>query len=109
MIGYSATSAISRSDGETMSHARRRSGIPRERRRVPTAAVGAVAVDMVLERGQGPLHLGLALLQRLLGGGLARQRLVDVLVDRRRDLRVDRRDGPRLRLRDRLLELVGER
>src|SRR5215218_7213866 len=102
MIGYSATSAISSMDGETMSHARRRSGTPRERRRVPAAAVGAVAVAMALEGGQRLLHLGLPLLQGVLGGRLTGQRLVDVLVDRRGDLRVDRRDGARLRLRDRL-------
>src|SRR3712207_2965663 len=110
MIGYSATRAMSRSDGETMNHARRRSGMPRERRRCAgPAAVDAVAVAMGLEGGQRLLHLGLPVLQGLLRRHLAGQRLVDVLVDRRGDLRVDRRDGAGLGLRDRLLEVVGER
>src|SRR5215212_9687025 len=108
MIGYSATRAMSRSDGDTMNHARRRSGTPRERRRVVPAAVGAVAVAMGLERGQRLLHLGLPGLKGILWRGLPRQRLVDVLVDRRGDLRVDRRDRTGLRLRDRLLQLRRE-
>ena len=32
MIGYTATNAISSIDGVVISHARRRSGMPRERR-----------------------------------------------------------------------------
>ena len=46
MMGYSATSAMSTNDGETMYHARRRSGTPRERRRVVPPAV-AVAASMM--------------------------------------------------------------
>ena len=43
MIGHTATSAISSSDGLVMSHARRRSGMPRERCLVGPAGTEAAS------------------------------------------------------------------
>src|SRR5919107_4076714 len=101
MIGQIATRAISTIEGATMSFARRRSGMPRERRWLVEAPTETEPAAMVLERRQCLVHLGLGGLQRILGGHAAGQRLVDVLVDRLRDLRVDRRDRAGLRLGDR--------
>src|SRR3712207_1321545 len=109
MIGYAATSAMSNIDGDTMKNARRRSERPRERRRCGVAAWTEAGAAMVLEARERLLDVGLGLLHRLRRGGLPPQGRVDVLVDRLRDLRVHRRDRTRLRLRDRLAELIGER
>jgi hypothetical protein len=43
MIGYAATIRIRISDGETISHAKRRSGIPRERRGLAATPVTLAA------------------------------------------------------------------
>src|SRR3712207_2825894 len=107
MMGHSATSAMRNTEGATMNAARRRSGIPRERRFCGVWA-RTEAASMDLEGRQRLVHLRLRLLQRLLGRRPARERLVDVLVDRLRDLRVDRRDRAGLRLRDRVAQLRGE-
>src|SRR4051795_3402529 len=62
-----------------------------------------------LEGGQRLVDVVVGLLQRRLRVRLTREGGVDVLVDRRGDQRVDRRDGARLALLDGLLELLGER
>src|SRR5436190_23697339 len=101
MTGHSATSAMRLIDGATMKIASRRSDRPRLRRRAGgTAADGTDAASMALEGRQGLVHLRLRGLERLLRRHLPGQGRVDVLVDRLRDLRVDRRDRARLGLRD---------
>src|SRR5215210_391624 len=110
-MGYAATIAISNSDGDTIRPARRRSGIPRERRRCgEPALIEAASIGLwLLEGRQGLVHVLLRLRERSLRIRRPRQSVVHVLVDGLRDLAVDRRDGPALRLLDRLLELVDER
>src|SRR5919202_2872628 len=108
MIGYAATSAISAIDGDTMKKASLFSERPRERRRAG-APVATVAASMALEGAQRLRDLGVRLLDRRGGVRLTRQRVVDVLVDGLRDLRIDRRHRAGDRLRDALLELSGER
>src|SRR6187200_2807715 len=116
MIGYAATTAIRIIEGATISFARRRSGMPRERRRcVGAPTVWAVAASMVqLIRSEGrqcAVDLRVRLLQSVRRARATGERVVDVLVDRLRDLRVDGRDRTRLGLAERLQELsrVGDR
>src|SRR3954468_21287080 len=108
MIGQSATSAIRPIDGATMRNARRRSGIPRERRRAGAVPALAGAAAMALEGLERLVELAVGLLHGIRRRDLARQRRVDVLVDRLRDLRIDRRDGTRLRLAHGRLQLLRE-
>src|SRR4051794_20755946 len=100
MIGQAPTIAMRISDGVTISFARRPSGMPLERPRccagVP-ARTEAVAT-ILLEGGEGLGDLRVRLLDRRRSGHPAGERVVDVLVDRLGDLRVDRRHGASLRL-----------
>src|SRR5215210_3235827 len=107
MIGYAATIAMRIIDGATISFARRRSGTPLERRRCWDAPADVtVAASMATsERRQRAVDRGVRLLERRLGRRPPRERVVDVLVDRLRDLRVHRRHRPRLGLAERLQEL----
>src|SRR3954469_24292300 len=109
MIGQIATTAISTNDGATMNVARRRSGSPRERRLAGAEPAVVEATAMALEGGQRLRDLVVGGLQRLVRRLLARERGIDVVVDRLRDLGIDRRDRPGVRLRHGLLELLGER
>src|SRR4051812_47792767 len=103
MIGYAATRAISSIDGDTMAKASFFSESPRERRRAGAPWIVAVSA-LALEGRECLLDVGLRLLQRRLGLHLPGDRRVDALVDRLRDLRIDRRDRARPGLLDRLLE-----
>src|SRR5437773_2182948 len=103
MIGYAATTAMRIIDGATISFARRRSGTPRERRRCMGArTVWTEAASMVqLIRSEGrqcAVDLRVRLLQSVRRARATGERVVDVLVDRLRDLRIDRRHRPRLGL-----------
>src|SRR4051794_37704168 len=88
-MGYAATSAMSNIDGETIQNASCFSERPRERR-LRDAPVETVASAMVLEGLKRLLDVGLGLLHGVRRGLLTRERRVDVLVDRLRDLRVHR-------------------
>src|SRR5829696_8236722 len=114
-MGYAATIAMRISDGETIFAASRFSAcsaVTLRRGRVTFS--DAVAASMTaqpswLEGLQGLVDLPVGLLEGRLRRLLPGERLVDVLVDRRGDLRVHRRDRARLGLGHRLLQLVGER
>src|SRR5919112_3821168 len=105
MIGQAATIAMRTIEGATIMTARRRSGIPLERRRSVVAPALTEAASIVLEGVQRGVDLLAGLLDGRRGTHPARKSVVDVLVDRLRDLRIDRRHRTRLRLRQRLLEL----
>src|SRR4029078_8221259 len=110
MIGYAATIAMRIIDGATIMIARRRSGIPLERRRGCVApACCTEAASMALEGRQRAVDLVAGLLDRVRRTRPTRKSVVDVLVDRLRDLRIHRRDRPRLRRAEGLLELGGVR
>src|SRR3954471_3019399 len=112
-MGYAATSAMSTIDGDTIRNARRFSERPLERRGAAEVACGTVvvasAIGRLLEGRQRLVDRALHLLHRVGGSLAAGESVVDVVVDRLRDLRVHRRHGAGLRLGDGLLELVGER
>src|SRR4051794_20379734 len=112
-MGYAATSAMSTIDGDTIRNAGRFSERPLERRGAAEVACGTVvvasAIGRLLEGRQRLVDRALHLLHRVGGSLAAGESIVDVVVDRLRDLRVHRRHGAGLRLRDGLLELVGER
>src|SRR3954462_4219576 len=105
MIGQTATIAMRTIEGATIRTARRRSGIPLERRRSVVSPALTEAASMVLEGVQRGVDLLAGLLDRSLRGHATGKSVVDVLVDRLGDLRVHRRDRASLRLRQRLLEL----
>src|SRR3954454_19309676 len=111
MIGYAATIAMRIIDGATISFARRRSGIPLERRRcvgaptVWTEAASIVLSSLGSEGRQGAVDLRVRLLQSVRRARATGERIVDVLVDRLRDLRVDGRHRPGLGLAECLQEL----
>src|SRR4029079_7730149 len=106
MIGYAATIAMRIIDGATIMIARRRSGIPLERRRGCVApGCCTEAASMALEGRQRAVDLVAGLLDRVRRTHPTRKRVVDVLVDRLRDLRIHRRHGPGLRLAERLEQL----
>src|SRR4051812_39289230 len=93
------------SDGDTIFAASRFSAcsavtLRRGRLTLSVAVAVAMLSPSALERLQGLVDLAVGLLQGVLRRHLTAQRRVDVLVDGRGDLRVDRRHGPRLRLRD---------
>src|SRR5919202_3155079 len=105
MIGQTATIAMRTIEGATIRTARRRSGIPLERRRSVVAPALTEAASIVLEGVQRRVDLLAGLLDRGRRGHASRESVVDVLVDRLRDLRIHRRDRTGLRLGQRLLEL----
>src|SRR4051794_6386499 len=109
MIGQAATIAMRIIDGATISTARRRSGIPLERRRSGVVPACTEAASIRSEGRQGRVDLGAGLLDRVRGTRPTRKSVVDVLVDRLGDLRIHRRDRAGLRLAQGLLELVGVR
>src|SRR3954463_15519174 len=106
-MGYAATMAISTIDGETIRNASRFWESPRERALAGGWIEAASAIG--LEARQRLRDLGLRVLHR--GGRirLARERLVDVLVDGLGDLRIHRRHRTRLGLRHGLQKLLRER
>src|SRR6476646_4453560 len=108
MIGHTATIAMRIIDGATISTARRRSGIPLERRRCDAPAP-IEAASIRSEGRQRAVDLVAGLLDRVRGTHTTGKGVVDVLVDRLRDLRIHRRDRPCLRLPEGLLELVRVR
>src|SRR3954453_3646503 len=105
MIGQTATIAMRMIEGATIRTARRRSGIPLERRRSVVAPALTEAASIVLEGAQRGVDLLAGLLDRVGRGHATGQNLVDVLVDLLGDLRIPRRGRARLRLGQRLLEL----
>src|SRR4051812_12754698 len=109
MIGHAATIAMRISDGATINFARRPSGMPRERAWRAGGVARTDAASMVLEAREGGGDLPVGLLDRRSGALPTGERVVDVLVDRLGDLRVDRRDRAGLGLRQRLQELRGVR
>src|ERR1700755_350934 len=92
-----------------MKTARRRSGMPRERRFAGWVPAVTGAAAMALEGGQRLGDLGGGRLHGVSCADLAGEGGVDVVVDRLRDLRIDRADRACLGLRDGLLELGRER
>src|SRR3954452_24440226 len=112
MTGHAATTAMRIMDGATITFARRRSDIPLERRACIGAPARTEAASIWFPQLEGRERRGdlrVGLLQRGRGTHATCQRVVDVLVDRLRDLRIDRRDRTRLGLGERLLELGGVR
>src|SRR3954453_10865391 len=95
------------SEGAVMTAARRRSLSPRERRLRGAWPAGTDAASIVraLERLQRLIDLRLRRLEGVFRRLRPRQGLVDVLVDRLGNLRIDGRDRPGLRLRGGLLQL----
>src|ERR1700687_4329452 len=91
-IGYAATSRMMISDGDSIAAASRRSESPERRRSRGRAIVACAVATIVLERMQCRVDLALRLRQGGLRRGAARQRRVDVLIDRFADLRIHRRD-----------------
>src|SRR3954463_7301485 len=105
MIGQTATIAMRTIEGATIRTARRRSGIPLERRRSVVAPALTEAASIVLEGVQRGVDLLAGLLDRVGRRHATGESVVDVLVDRLRDLRIHRRDRTRLRLAESGLEL----
>src|SRR3954447_14443302 len=105
MIGQTATIAMRTIEGATIRTARRRSGIPLERRRSVVAPAMTEAASIVLEGVQRGVDLLAGLLDRVGRRHATGESVVDVLVDRLRDLRIHRRDRTRLRLAESGLEL----
>src|SRR5690348_582050 len=109
MIGQTATMAMRTIDGATIKIARRRSGIPLERRRCDAPAPIEAASMIRSEGRERAVDLRAGLLDRVRGTHATGESVVDVLVDRLRDLRIHRRDRPGLGLAQGLLELGGVR
>src|SRR3954469_25168279 len=105
MIGQTATIAMRIIEGATIRTARRRSGIPLERRRSVVAPALTEAASIVLEGVQRGVDLLAGLLDRVGRRHATGESVVDVLVDRLRDLRIHRRDRTGLRLAESGLEL----
>src|SRR6476661_10288043 len=100
MIGQAATIRMRTIDGATITFARRRSDIPLERRSCGGAPVVLTAAASMIrsERGERAVDLRVRLLQCVLRAHATGKGVVDVLVDRLRDLRIHRRDRTGLRL-----------
>src|SRR5690242_10203632 len=108
MMGHAATTAMRINDGVTITFASLRSGMPFDRRRAAGEGAGTDAASMfssALERVERAVDLRVRLLDGGLRAGATRESVVDVLVDRLRDLRIDRRDRARVRLAQGLQQL----
>src|ERR1700755_3340488 len=105
MIGQTATMAMRTIDGATIKIARRRSGTPLERRRCDAPAPIEAASMIRSEGRERAVDLRTGLLDRVRRTHATGERVVDVLVDRLRDLRIHRRDRTGLRLAESGLEL----
>src|SRR3954454_4902279 len=105
MIGQTATIAMRIIEGATIRTARRRSGIPLERRRSVVAPALTEAACIGLEGVQRGVDLLAGLLDRVCSRHATGKSVVIFLVDRLKLLRIHRRDRTGLRLAESGLEL----